>query len=84
MRFKQAFSDSAIGSGFYSRQGIDVDAVMETNNLLIGHKYGKEISVIGHKPDKEIYLIERYVVNELRKGIISSLRVHAGARLDVW
>jgi hypothetical protein len=46
MRFKQTFSDSAIGSGFYSRQGIDVDAVMETNNLLIGHKYGKEISVI--------------------------------------
>jgi hypothetical protein len=39
--------------------------------------------MIGHKHGKEIYLIERYVVNELRKGIISCLRVHAGARLDV-
>jgi hypothetical protein len=26
---------------------------------------------------------ERYVINELRKGIISCLRIHAGARLDV-
>jgi hypothetical protein len=39
--------------------------------------------MIGHKHDKEIYLIERYVINELRKEIISCLRVHAGARLDV-
>jgi hypothetical protein len=39
--------------------------------------------MIGHKYGKEIYLIERYVVNELRKGIISCLQVHAGARLDV-
>jgi hypothetical protein len=39
-------SDSAIGIRFYSRQEIDVDKVMETNNLLIRHKHGKEISVI--------------------------------------
>jgi hypothetical protein len=39
--------------------------------------------MIGHKHGKEIYLIERYVVNELSKGIISCLRVHADARLDV-
>jgi hypothetical protein len=39
--------------------------------------------MIGHKHGKEIYLIERYVINELRKGIISYLRVHTGARLDV-
>jgi hypothetical protein len=39
--------------------------------------------MIGHKHDKEIYLIERYVINELRKGIISWLRVHAGTRFDV-
>jgi hypothetical protein len=39
--------------------------------------------MIGHKHDKEIYLIERYVINELRKGIISCLWVHADTRLDV-
>jgi hypothetical protein len=39
--------------------------------------------MIGHKHGKEIYLIERYVVNELSKGIISCLWVHADARLDV-
>jgi hypothetical protein len=46
------FFDYAIGISFYSRQGIDVDKVMESNNLLIGHKYGKEI-----------YVIERFVVS---------------------
>jgi hypothetical protein len=39
-------SDSAIGIWFYSRQGIDVYRVMERNNLLIGHKHDKKISVI--------------------------------------
>jgi hypothetical protein len=39
--------------------------------------------MIGHKHGKEIYLIERYVINELRKGIISCLWVHVGPRLDV-
>jgi hypothetical protein len=42
------------------------------SNLLIGHKYGKEI-----------YVIERFVINVLWKEIISCLLVHAGARLDV-
>jgi hypothetical protein len=45
---------------------------MESNNLLIRHKYGKEISVI-----------ERFAINVLWKGIISCLWVHAGARFDV-
>jgi hypothetical protein len=39
--------------------------------------------MIGHKHGKQIYLIETYVINELRKGIISYLWVHAGVRLDV-
>jgi hypothetical protein len=39
-------SDSAIWIGFYSHQGIDVDTFMETNNILIGHKHGKDIFVI--------------------------------------
>jgi hypothetical protein len=39
---------------FYSRQGIDVDKVMESNNLLIGHKHGKEIYMI------EIFLTSDY------------------------
>jgi hypothetical protein len=39
-------SDSAIGIIFYSHQGIDVDNIMERNNLLIGDKHGKEISMI--------------------------------------
>jgi hypothetical protein len=38
--------DSATGIGFYSHHGIDVDKVMESNNLLIGHNHGKEISLI--------------------------------------
>jgi hypothetical protein len=42
------------------------------NNLLIGHKHGKEI-----------YMIERFVINILWKGTISCLWVHVGARLDV-
>jgi hypothetical protein len=37
--------DAAIVTDFYSRQGIVVDKVMESN-LLIGHKHGKEIHVI--------------------------------------
>jgi hypothetical protein len=63
---------SATGISFYSRQGVDVDKIMESNNLLIGHKY-----------DKEIYVIERFVINVLWNGIISCLWVHADARLDV-
>jgi hypothetical protein len=39
--------------------------------------------MIGHKHAKEIYWIERYVVNELRKGIISCLWVHVGTILHV-
>jgi hypothetical protein len=39
--------------------------------------------MIGYKHGKEIYLIERYVVNKLRKEIISCLQVHVGPRLDV-
>jgi hypothetical protein len=39
-------SDSPTGIGFYSHQEIDVGKVMERNNLLIGHKHGKETSMI--------------------------------------
>jgi hypothetical protein len=39
--------------------------------------------MIGQKHGKEIYVIDRFVINELRKGIISCLRVPANARLDV-
>jgi hypothetical protein len=42
------------------------------NNLLIGHKHGKEI-----------YVIERFVISVLSKEIISYLWVHAGTRLDI-
>jgi hypothetical protein len=66
------FFYSVTGIDIYSHQGIDIDKVMESNNLLIGHKPGKEISVI-----------ERFVVNVLWKGIISCLWVHADARLDM-
>jgi hypothetical protein len=45
--------DAAIGTNFYSHQGIVIDKVMEIN-LLIGHKHGKEI-----------YVIERFVINVL-------------------
>jgi hypothetical protein len=37
--------DSATGISFYSCQGIDADKDMESNNLLFGHKHGKEIYV---------------------------------------
>jgi hypothetical protein len=43
----------ATGIGIYSHQMIDVDKVMESTNLLIGHKHGKEI-----------YLIERFVAGD--------------------
>jgi uncharacterized membrane protein YjjP (DUF1212 family) len=43
---QQMFFDSATGIDIYSLQGIDVDKVMESNNLLIRHKHDKEISVI--------------------------------------
>jgi hypothetical protein len=39
---------------------------------------------VKHKYDNEIYMIERFIVNVLWKGIISCLWVHAGARLDVF
>jgi hypothetical protein len=39
--------------------------------------------MIGYKHGKETDLIERYVIHELRKGIISCLWVHEGTRLDV-
>jgi hypothetical protein len=45
--------DYATGISFYSRQGIDVDKVIESNNLLIGHKH-----------DNEIYVIERFIVSD--------------------
>jgi hypothetical protein len=32
---------------------------------------------------RKIYVIERFVINVLWKGIISCLWVHAGARIDV-
>jgi hypothetical protein len=38
---------------------------------------------IKHKHDKKIYMIERFVINVLCKGIISYLWVYAGARFDV-
>jgi hypothetical protein len=38
---------------------------------------------IKHKHDKKIYMIERFVINVLCKGIISYLWVYAGARLDI-
>jgi hypothetical protein len=41
--------DAATGIGLYSRQGIIIDKVMESINLVIEHKHGKEI-----------YLIERF------------------------
>jgi hypothetical protein len=46
MRYHVCVSDFAIGIGFYIHQGIDVDKIMERNNLLIGQKHGKEISLI--------------------------------------
>jgi hypothetical protein len=69
---KRCVHDVAIGTNFYSHQGIVVDKVMDSN-LLIGYKHGKEI-----------YVIERFVIHLLFKGIISCLWVHAGARLDVY
>jgi hypothetical protein len=39
--------------------------------------------MIEHKHDNKKYLIERYVINELRKEIISCLRVHVDDGLDV-
>jgi hypothetical protein len=42
--------DAATCTSFYSHQGIAVHKDMESNNLLIGHKYGKKI-----------YIIERFV-----------------------
>jgi hypothetical protein len=38
---------------------------------------------IRHTYGKKIYVIERFVINILWKGIISYLWVHAGARIDV-
>jgi hypothetical protein len=38
---------------------------------------------IRHKQDKEIYVIKRFVINVLWKGIISYLWVHAGVRSDI-
>jgi hypothetical protein len=38
---------------------------------------------IRHKHGKEIYVIERFVINILWKGIISYLWVYGGARLNV-
>jgi hypothetical protein len=46
--------DVTTGIGLYSRQGIIVYKVMESNNLVIGHKHSKKI-----------YLIERFIVNAL-------------------
>jgi hypothetical protein len=71
LRLNRCVHDVAIGTGFYSRQGIVVDKVMESN-LLIGHKHGRDIYVIG-----------RFFINVLWKAIISCLWVHVGARLDV-
>jgi hypothetical protein len=39
--------------------------------------------MIGYKHDKKIYLIKKYVINKLRKRIISCLQILTGARLDV-
>jgi hypothetical protein len=60
-----------MSTDFYSHQGIVVNKVIESN-LLIGNKHGKEI-----------YMIKRFVINKLWKGIISYLWVHTGARLDI-
>jgi hypothetical protein len=38
---------------------------------------------IRHKHDKEIYVIERFIINVLWKGIISCLWIYGGARLNV-
>jgi hypothetical protein len=59
------------GPIFIAVKGFSSKKVMK-NNLLIGHKHGKKI-----------YVIERFVINVLWKGIISCLWVHVGARLDV-
>jgi hypothetical protein len=39
--------------------------------------------MIGHKHDTKIYLIERYVINKLKKEIILCSRVYTDARLEV-
>jgi GTPase SAR1 family protein len=39
--------------------------------------------MIGHKHDTKIYLIERYVINKLKKKIISCSWVYTDARLEV-
>jgi hypothetical protein len=38
---------------------------------------------IGDTHGKKIYVIERFVINVIWKGITSCLWVHAGARLDI-
>jgi hypothetical protein len=63
--------DTITGTDFHSSQGIVIDNVIESN-LFNGHKH-----------DKKIYVIKRFVINVLWKGIISYLWVHARARLNV-
>jgi hypothetical protein len=56
---------------FFSRQRIVVDKYMERNNLLIGHKHDKKISVIESQLDTNMtrkypsLKDKRYIVNEL-------------------
>jgi hypothetical protein len=38
---------------------------------------------IKDKHDEQIYVIERFVINVIWKGIVSCLWIHMGARLDV-
>jgi hypothetical protein len=46
----------ATGIGLYSCQGIVINKVMETKNLVIGHKHGNEI-----------YLLERFIAGDYER-----------------
>jgi small basic protein len=61
-----------------------LDSELETNmvNKLDLDKLERK-NYIKHKYGKEIFVIERFIINVLWKGIISYLWVHMGARLNV-
>jgi hypothetical protein len=70
LRSQHMCFSTATGIGFYSHKGIIINKVMESNNLLISCKHGKEI-----------FLIERFITGDYgRKVTIICFWVHAGAR----
>jgi hypothetical protein len=52
----QYISRLSLKCNIYNLTGIDGDKVMESTNLLIGHKH-----------DKEIYLIKRFVTDDYKR-----------------